>query len=213
MTSRGSNGGAPPPVNDSIDELLEGMPAEPILPKKRAKLIDRNAPPPSKRRVDDNVVVSEGTDPRERARREQEVSRRGSSTFGTGFLQANATRQRLVVAALMMIGVLGIYAFVRHRRSEALATSPTIASNPSSAIPTTSSPSIGIASDALPPVLALPVASAVATTTAVNATKAAAGGSTHKSTREHVESHVPPTAPTTPPSASANSRTDVARSL
>ncbi|MEO7111343.1 MAG: hypothetical protein ABI183_12965, partial [Polyangiaceae bacterium] len=65
------------PVNDSIDELLDGLPAEPMLPKKRARSIDQAAPPSSQnRRADDKVIVRDETDPHERARLEAEAARR-----------------------------------------------------------------------------------------------------------------------------------------
>lgn len=49
--------------------------------------------------------------------RDEEAWRRQSSTAGT-MLEAAATRQKIGVALVMMVIVLGAYAFVRHSRKD-----------------------------------------------------------------------------------------------
>ena len=214
MASRESDNGAPAgQVNDSIDELLDGLPAEPMLPKKRARPIDQAAPPsssPRDRRSGDKVIVSEGTDPRERARRERELAQRESSTFGTSFLQPNLNWQKAVVGVVVMLAVLGIYAFVRQMRKSATppidqAITQNMQNTSNSAAPI-AAPSIAtaIASDALPPVPPAATSDVKASTTM---------GATHHSQHAHnaTGDHGAPVS--SAPTSSANTRTDVSRSL
>ncbi|MEO8874946.1 MAG: hypothetical protein ABI461_05100, partial [Polyangiaceae bacterium] len=191
MASRGSENGVPAPVNDSIDELLDGLPAEPMLPKKRAKPIDHSAPPPSNRRLDDHVAVRVASDPRDRV-----SSSQGSSTAGGAFLQANATRQRAVVAVMMMIGVLGIYAFVRHAKKESAPIPATTAQNVAPTATTTTA-TTALAPDVVPP-------PPIATIVDPSPTLTAKSGSTatHKTSKPHADSRVPTAAPAAVPSAS-----------
>jgi hypothetical protein len=193
MASRESDSGAPAsPANDSIDELLDGLPAEPMLPKKRARTIDEAAAAaPKNRRVDDKVIVSEETDPRLRAEREAEQERRASSTFGTSFLEPNLNWQKAVVGVVMMLAVLGIYAFVRSMRKTEAPTPPLttlqnmqITGNPAAPIATASSIA-SITSDPVPP----PIPS----TTASSDPKPLASTTPHRSPHAHNagDSHAP----------------------
>jgi hypothetical protein len=142
------------PANDSIDELLDGLPADPILPKKRARPMDQAGPPASHdRRAADKVIVREGTDPRERARLDEEASRRQSSTFGTSFLGPNATGQKLIVGVVMMLAVLGIYALVRTLTKKPAAQSVQTTTNSESPI-ATQPPAPPLSTEAAPPVSA-----------------------------------------------------------
>ncbi len=205
MASGEDKRGAPAPANDSIDELLGGLPSDPMLPRKRARSIEEvkaaATPPSQNRRSDDKVVVSEGTDPRERARIEADRERRESSTFGTAFLQARVTREKVAFGIVMMLAVLGIYAFVRH----ALHTdAPTpIAPVTAQSVQNTLNSSAPLTAADLPPPPTLATAPTAAST---EATPHPTAKASHPS-----ETHVakPP-----PPSASASAgRTDVSRSL
>lgn len=208
---------ADPPQNDSIDELLGGLPSDPMLPKRRARSMEevRAATPPisQNRRADDKVVVSDGDDPREIARRDADRQRRESSTFGTAFLQASATREKVVFGAIIMLAVLGLYAFVRH----------TMRADKSSAAATAPSATVEVTHVLSAPASALaPQAAATPTTTAPTAeTSATAPQTTATPTPTHVrsahgtDSHASDahsSRPAPPPSAS-NARTDVSRSL
>lgn len=206
MASGEQKRGAPvAPANDSIDELLEGLPADPMLPRKRARPIDEvkaaAAPISQNRRIEDKVLVSEGTDPRERARTENERRRRESSTFGTAFLQARVTREKIAFGVVMMLAVLGIYAFVRHELHADARTevAPTVAQS-ARALPTASAP---ISAADIPPPPATAETPAIATATSAPA---------HPTSKAPHPSDAHGTKPSPPASASAG-RTDVSRSL
>jgi hypothetical protein len=155
------------PVNDSIDELLDGLPAEPMLPKKRARPIDQAASPSAQnRRADDKVIVRDDTDPRERARMEAEAARRQSSTFGTSFLGPNATKQKIIAFVAMMGVVLGVYGVVRSLRKNEAPQSMQNTTNAMTAMTPPSAPP-PLTAEALPPVPATPIASATTTSTAL----------------------------------------------
>ncbi len=206
-------------VNDSIDELLDGIPVDPRLPKKRARSIEevkaaQAAAPLSGRRNEDLVVVRDGSDPREHARAEADRSRRESSTFNTFFLQAQANRTRWVVGVLVTVAVLAIYFVVRRGRhkEESAQTVPTGSAEgmhvlSASAVPLT-------AGDLPPPPSTGEVA---ATTTAPPPTPTALPhASSHGTKASHppdVSAQKPLAVPTAAPPSSSNARTDVARSL
>ena len=205
-------------VNDSIDELLDGVPADPMLPKKRARSIEEvkaaQAAPPSGRRLEDKVVIREGSDPRERARLEAERAKRESSTFGTSFLQRQANRTRWVVGALVSLGVLAIYFFVRHGRHKEEITATT---TPTASVQVThvlSASAVPLTAGDLPPPPT--TTETIATTASATPTSAPHAGSSHgtKSSHSADVSAAKPPPPVTPPApSSSNARTDVARSL
>ena len=213
MASRESDNGAPTgPVNDSIDELLDGLPAEPMLPKKRARPIDQAAPSSSlkDRRSGDKVIVSEGTDPRERARRERELAQRESSTFGTSFLQPNLNWQKVVVGVVVMLAVLGIYAFARQlKKSAAPPIDPMVTQN----MQNTSNSAAPIAAPSTAQAIAIDSLPAVPPVATTEIKASATLGAAHHSPHAHNagDPHAAPVSPA--PTSSANTRTDVARSL
>jgi hypothetical protein len=200
MAANESESDAPEnPVNDSIDELLDGLPAEPMLPKKRARPIDQAAPPSSQnRRADDKVIVRDETDPRERARLEAEAARRQSSTFGNSFLGASATRQKLIVGVVMMLAVLGIYAFVRTMKKNAASQNVQNTSSSAVAIATPSSPaSAQVAADPPP---------APTTTSAAEAVPSSTAATTTHHAHLHTTTHAAPSSSATTPIPWATSR-------
>ena len=207
MASGEQKPGAPAaPANDSIDELLEGLPADPMLPRKRARSIEEvkaaAAPISQNRRVEDKVLVSEGTDPRERARTADERRRRESSTFGTAFLQARVTREKVAFGVVMMLAVLGIYAFVRHElHADARPEIAPATVQSARALPTASAPIT--AADIPPP------PTTADTPPIVTATAAPARPNSKASRPSDAHGAKPPSSPA---SASAG-RTDVSRSL
>lgn len=208
-------------VNDSIDELLDGIPVDPRLPQKRARSIEevkaaQAAAPLSGRRNEDKVVVRDGSDPRERARVEAERSRRESSTFNTLFLQAQANRTRWIVGALVTVAVLAIYFVVRHGRheDEPVQSAPTGSTEVMHVLAASAAP---LTAGDLPP----PPSTAEITATASSTTPPPPlAASPHASARGTKASHStegstpkPPVAPSATAAASSNARTDVARSL
>lgn len=194
------------PANDSIDELLDGLPADPMLPRKRARSIEEvkaaAAPISQNRRDGDKVVVSEGTDPREIARREADRERRESSTFGTAFLQARVTREKIIFGVVMMLAVLGIYAFVRHAlHSETPAIAPAAAAAQSvQATPNSSTP---ITAGDIPPPPATTESPSESSTAALP----------HPTARASHPSETHAAKPPPPAGSSSAGRTDVSRSL
>lgn len=207
MASGEQKRGAPAaPANDSIDELLEGLPADPMLPRKRARSIEEvkaaAAPVSQNRRIDDKVLVSEGTDPRERARTADERRRRESSTFGTAFLQARVTREKIAFGVVMMLAVLGIYAFVRHELHADARTEirPAIAQS-ARALPTSSAPIS--AADIPPPPATVDTPSIP---TAISTTAYPTAKTSHPNEAHGAK-------PPAPPASASAGRTDVSRSL
>lgn len=195
-TNESENNSRGKPANDSIDELLDGVPADPILPKKRARPMDQAGPPSSKnRRADDNVIALDGTDPRERARLDEDSRRRQSSTFGTMF-EAAATRQKIGVGVAMMILVLGVYAFVRHLRK-----------NPTIDIPPATAQSVQDTSNSTLPAatqIALP-ASAAATAATASASASPAPIATTRHPHLHADGHAVPRSNLAQPAPSTGS--------
>ncbi|MGH7285287.1 MAG: hypothetical protein ACRELY_27505 [Polyangiaceae bacterium] len=209
MASSEDRRGAPrAPANDSIDELLGGLPADPMLPRKRARSIEEvkaaEAPASHHRREGDNVVVSEGTDPRERVREDADRERRESSTFGTAFLQARLTREKIVFGVVMMLAVLGIYAFVRHELHPEVQTQVAPSTTAQSVQNTPNSPTPITAADLPPPPATAVTASTPSAEVAPHPTAKASHASDTRANKP----------PPPPPAASASAgRTDVSRSL
>lgn len=201
MAANGSETDAPEkPVNDSIDELLDGLPAEPMLPKKRARPIDQASPPSSQnRRAEDRVSSRDETDPHERARLEAEAARRQSSTFGTSFLGASASRQKLVVGVVMMLAVLGIYAFVRTMKKNAASQNAQNTSGSAIVIATASAPPPAPVTADLPPV-------PTTTSSAGAAVSPGTGVTTTHHAHVHTTTHAVPSASITTPIPWATSR-------
>ncbi len=192
------------PVNDSIDELLDGLPAEPMLPKKRARPIDQAAPPSSQhRRADDKVVVRDDTDPRERARIDAEAARRQSSTFGTSFLGPNATKQKIIAFVVMMGAVLGAYGVVRSLRKNTASQNVQTTSNSMTAITTSAPPPL--TAEALPPIPTTTTPPATTSTDVAPALPSSASTATRRS-RAHSDGHAAPSSSAETPIPWATSR-------